>query len=164
MSEQFDPSPKPTAIDGLTISARRQFRDERGKVMKMLSATDEAFRAFGEIYFSGVYEGVIKGWNLHSTMWLNYACVVGRVHVVFYDPREESSTRGAVLELHLSPDADEEYALVTVPPGVCASFQGLAPGISLIANCASIPHDPAEYRKIDLYDNDIPYRWPRAES
>ncbi len=49
-------------------------------------------RGFGEIYFSTVYRGVVKGWHRHREMTLNYACIHGRIKLVLYDDREGSPT------------------------------------------------------------------------
>ena len=48
-------------IDGVFIYPLRQIPDERGKIMHMLRADDPYFEKFGEIYFSTVYPGVVKG-------------------------------------------------------------------------------------------------------
>ena len=62
-------------IDGVRIVPRVRIPDERGTIMHMLKATDPEFLGFGEIYFSTVYPGVVKGWHRHAEMTLNYACV-----------------------------------------------------------------------------------------
>ena len=51
-------------IHDLRITPLRRIPDERGAVMHMLRADDPAFERFGEIYFSLVYPGVVKGWHL----------------------------------------------------------------------------------------------------
>jgi len=143
-------------IDGVTITPLRQIHDERGKVMHMLKSTDEHFDRFGEIYFSCVYPDVVKAWHLHQTMTLNYAVPVGRIKFVLYDDRPTSPTKGEVQELILGPD---NYLLVTVPPLVWNGFKGLGTEMSLVANCASIPHDPNEISRLDPDNNPIPYDW-----
>ncbi len=45
----------------------------------MLREDSEGFERFGEIYFSYVYPGVVKGWHIHDWMTLNYAVPVGMV-------------------------------------------------------------------------------------
>jgi len=30
-----------------------------------------------------------------------------------------------------------------------------------VANCATLPHDPAEIRRLDPHQNHIPYDWTR---
>jgi len=143
-------------IDGVMVTPLRQILDERGKVMHMLRVGDPAFQQFGEIYFSCVYPGVIKGWHIHREMTLNYAVPYGRIKFVLYDERAESSTRGEVQELFLGPD---NYCLVTVPPMVWNGFKGIGNEMALVANCATIPHHPGEIDRRDPFDASIPYDW-----
>ena len=143
-------------IEGVQITPLRQFLDERGKVMHMLKATDPAFQQFGEIYFSTVYPGAIKGWHIHKRMTLNYAVPHGQIKFVLYDERPISSTRGEVQELFLGPD---NYCLVTVPPLVWNGFKCIGNEMAIVANCATIPHDPDEIDRRDPLDSSIPYNW-----
>lgn len=143
-------------IEGVVVQPLRTFPDERGKVMHMLRASDPWFQGFGEIYFSMVYPGVVKGWHLHKKMVLNYAVPVGRIKFVLFDPREGSKTRGQVQELFLGPD---HYSLVQVPAGVWNGFKGLGTEPALVANCATLAHDPDEIVRMDPHVNDIPYSW-----
>ena len=48
-------------IEGVALNPLRQFVDERGRTMHMLRNDDPHFRHFGEIYFSGVRHGKVKG-------------------------------------------------------------------------------------------------------
>src|SRR5947209_17024448 len=102
-------------IHGVEVKPLRQISDERGKVMHMLRCDAPHFEKFGEIYFSCVWPGAIKGWHLHKLMTLNYAVPCGHIKFVLYDERAESRTRGELTELYLG---ESNYALVTVPPGV----------------------------------------------
>ena len=83
-------------IQGVSIHPLKQIPDERGKVMHMLRRDDPWFEKFGEIYFSVVYPGVIKGWHLHKVMVLNYAVVSGAIKLVLYDDRDGSPSKGEV--------------------------------------------------------------------
>lgn len=143
-------------INGVVITPLRQICDERGKVMKMLSSADAVFSQFGEIYFSCVYPGAIKGWHIHQIMTLNYAVPVGHIKVVLYDDRDKSATRGEVQEIFLGAD---NYCLLTVPPLVWNGFKGIGNETALIANCATISHDPGEISRRDPFDPSIPYDW-----
>lgn len=145
-------------IDGVEVVPLRRIPDERGTVMHMLKRTDPHFREFGEIYFSTVYQGVVKGWHRHARMALNYACVHGRIKLVLYDDREGSPSRGELMELFLGPD---NYALVVIPENVWNGFKGMAPE-SIVANCATLPHDPvaAGTERLSPFARDvIPYDW-----
>lgn len=143
-------------IDGVIVTPLRQILDERGKVMHMLKVGDPAFQQFGEIYFSCVYPGAIKGWHIHSKMTLNYAVPHGHIKFVLYDERPNSPTRGEVQEIFMGPD---NYCLVTVPPMVWNGFKGIGDEMAVVANCASIPHDPQEIDRRDPFDPSIPYDW-----
>jgi dTDP-4-dehydrorhamnose 3,5-epimerase len=140
----------------VAIRPLRQIPDERGKVMHMLRADDPHFDEFGEIYFSVVEAGAIKAWHLHSRMTINYAVPYGRIKLVIYDDREGSPTRGEFQEVFLG---GANYALVTVPPHVWNGFKGLGEHIAIVANCATIPHDPEEIVRLDPFSDKIPYDW-----
>ena len=100
-------------IEGVVVTPLRQMVDERGKVMHMLRSDSAVFSGFGEIYFSTVHPGAIKGWHIHKRMVLNYAVPHGCIKFVLYDDRAESATCGELQEIFLGPD---NYCLVTVPP------------------------------------------------
>jgi len=143
-------------INGVKLTQLKQLLDERGKVMHMLRADSDGFTGFGEIYFSCVYPGAVKAWHLHKRMTLNYAVPHGNIKFVLYDDRENSPTRGELQEIFLGPD---NYCLVTVPPRVWNGFKGIGLTMAIVANCASIPHDPAEIDRLDPFSPDIPYSW-----
>lgn len=143
-------------ITGVKVTPLSQIHDERGKVMHMLRCDSEGFSGFGEIYFSCIYPGSIKGWHIHKEMTLNYAVPYGNVKFVLYDDRKNSPTKGELQEFFLGPD---NYMLVTVPPLVWNGFKGIGQTMAIVANCASIPHDPEEIERLDPFDISIPYDW-----
>ena len=89
-------------------------------------------------------------------MTLNYAVPHGRIKFVLYDDRKDSSTKGEIQEIYLGED---NYCLVTVPPLVWNGFMGLGTEMAIVANCASMPHDPDEIERRDPFDVSIPYDW-----
>ena len=143
-------------IEGVRIIPLRRIPDERGTILHMLRATDPHFIRFGEIYFSTVYPGVVKGWHRHREMTLNYSCVFGRIKLVLYDERDDSPTRGSLMEEFLGPD---NYALAVIPPGVWSGFKGMHDPFAMVANCSTHPHDPSLSTRLDPFKNHIPYDW-----
>lgn len=143
-------------IDGVVVVPLKQIPDERGKVMHMLRCDDPHFEQFGEIYFSMVYPGVIKGWHLHTEMTLNYAVVAGMIKLVLYDDRVDSPTRGAIMEIFTGED---NYQLIKIPRLIWNGFKGIGVTPALVANCATIPHRPDEIMRKDPFSRDIPYDW-----
>ena len=144
-----------TAIDGVLVVPLRRIPDERGTIFHMLRRDDPHFIEFGEIYFTSIYRGVIKGWHRHADMTLNYACPWGRVKLVLYDDRDGSPTRGVLMERFLGPD---DYSLVVIPPLVWNGMKGMDE-VSLVANCATHPHDPTRTERQDPFTEAIPYDW-----
>lgn len=122
----------------------------------MLRKTDPHFHEFGEIYFSIIFPNAIKGWHVHRKMELNYAVVSGNIKLVLYDARKDSSTYGKIQEIYMGED---NYVLVKVPPHVVNGFKGVGNERAIVANCASIPHDPEEIERIDPFDKSIGYCW-----
>lgn len=143
-------------IEGVEIHPLRQIADERGKIMHMLREDAPHFERFGEIYFSVVYPGVIKGWHIHSQQVQNYAVVSGMIKLVLYDDRQDSSTRGELQEIFLGCD---NYQLVRIPTQVWNGFKGVGTQSAIVANCATHPHAPEEINRLDPFDPSIPYDW-----
>jgi len=143
-------------IEGVIVTPLRQIIDERGKVMHMLREDSPTFTRFGEIYFSCTNPGAIKAWHMHKKMTLNYAVLDGEIKFVLFDDRPGSKTRGCIEEFFLS---SENYCLVTVPPLIWNGFKGIGIKRSIVANCATFPHDPTEIERRDPFDPRIPYDW-----
>jgi dTDP-4-dehydrorhamnose 3,5-epimerase len=143
-------------IDGVVLTPLRRIADERGEVITMLRSDESHFISFGEIYFSTVYSGSVKGWHMHQKMILNYAVPYGAIKFVLYDDRPGSTTKGEIQVIDLGL---ENHLLVTVPPMVWNGFQGMGVDTAIVANCASIPHDPCEILRRDAFDPSIPYDW-----
>jgi dTDP-4-dehydrorhamnose 3,5-epimerase len=143
-------------IEGIQSFPLKRIMDERGMVMHMLKESDAHFQRFGEIYFSVIFPGVIKAWHLHSRMTINYAVVVGNIKLVLFDQRPASRTKGELQEIYFG---QANYQLVRVPPGVVNGFTAIWGEKAVVANCADIPHDPAEITRIDPFTSTIPYDW-----
>jgi len=148
-------------IDGVVVVRPSIYTDTRGSVLKMLRSDDQQFAGFGEMYFSTVNPGVIKGWKRHREMTMTLSVPAGRVLLVLYDDRTGSRSCGTVQECEIGPHA---YQVVTIPPLIWSGFMGLGDTPSILANCASIPHRPDEADGRDAHDPSIPYRWPAPKS
>src|SRR3954464_14480386 len=109
-------------ISGVVIAPRRVIPDDRGRVMHVMKATDPEFERFGEIYFSTIYPGVVKGWHLHREMVIHYAVPVGMIKLVLYDDRKGSKTFGQIDEIYVG---EGNHCLVKVPTLVWNGFKGV---------------------------------------
>lgn len=146
------------AIDGVKIVPLRLIADDRGAVLHMLRRDAPHFEDFGEVYFSLVKPGVVKGWKRHRQMTLNLAVPVGRIRLVMFDGRETSASRGRVQSIELG-DREDIYRLAVVPPGIWTAFKAEGDAPALVANCASLPHDPAEADNRPLTDPPVQVEW-----
>lgn len=144
-------------INGVKIRSLNKTNDERGSILHMLRRDDLSFKKFGEIYFSIVYPGVVKGWHLHTKMTLNYAVIQGMIKLVLFDDRKGSSTRGEIMEIFTGED---NYSLITIPPKIWNGFKGIGTKSAIVANCSTLPHDPKEIKRMDPLNNKIiKYNW-----
>jgi dTDP-4-dehydrorhamnose 3,5-epimerase len=143
-------------IDGVTVTPLKTILDERGLVRHMMRSTDPHFRQFGEIYFSQIFPHAIKAWHVHRKMELNYAVISGNIKLVLHDDRQESRTYKEFQEIFMGED---NYVLVTVPPHVINGFKAIGNQKAIVANCATIPHDPEEIERFDPFDKRIGYNW-----
>ena len=143
-------------IEGVKIIPLRKIPDQRGCIYHMLRSDAPHFETFGEIYFSSVYPGIIKGWHIHRKMVLNYCVIKGMIKLVLYDGREDASTRGHIQEICMGED---HYCLVRVPAMVWNGFTGLGTETAIVANCATLPHDPGEIERLSPFTDTIPYDW-----
>jgi dTDP-4-dehydrorhamnose 3,5-epimerase len=143
-------------IDGVQIHPLKRIEDERGAVMHMLRADQPHFQKFGEVYFSMVKPGVIKGWKLHKEISQNMAVPEGKIRLVIYDPRKNSPTLGQTQTIDFGAD---NYCLVQMPPNVWYAFQAISKTHAMIANCTTAPHRPEESETLPLGNEVIPYIW-----
>jgi dTDP-4-dehydrorhamnose 3,5-epimerase len=150
------PGVKGEHIAGVEIKLLKKIPDERGTILHMVRSDEEIFNDFGEIYFSTIYPNVIKGWHIHQKMTLNYAVIDGMIKLVLYDDRINSATKGNLMEIYTG---DDNYLLIMIPPNIWNGFKGMGEKKAIVANCASIPHDPDEISRKNPYDPDIPYNW-----
>lgn len=133
--------------DMVSLTKLRRIATPKGAVLHCLKATDAGFAGFGEAYFSLVLPRETKGWKKHNRMTLNLAVPSGAVRFVV---RDGKSPHEVVTDTVLSPEGDETYQRLTVPPGFWVAFRGVGTGESIVINIASIPHDPQEADVLDL--------------
>ena len=147
-----------SVIDGVEVIPLRRIPDERGTIMHMLRDTDPHFTAFGEIYFSTVYHGVVKGWHRHREMTLNYACIHGRIKLVLFDERDGSPTAASSWRSSSAPTTTRSSI---IPPGVWNGFKGMSDPHAIVANCCTHAHDPSRSERLDPFDEPHPVRLGR---
>jgi dTDP-4-dehydrorhamnose 3,5-epimerase len=145
-------------IDGVRIKELRLIPDGRGYLMEMLRADEEIFDAFGQVYLSVGYPGVVKGWHYHKIQTDYFTVVKGMMKVVLYDRREGSPTNGEVNEFFIG---ELNPLLIRIPPGVLHGMMALGGVPGYLVNCPTRTYnyeDPDEFR-VDPHDGGVPYDW-----
>ena len=143
-------------IDGVKMKPLSKICDERGMILHMLRCDDPDFEEFGEIYFSTAYPGVVKAWHEHARQVQNYAVIQGMVKLVLYDARPDSPTFKELMEIFTGED---NYQLIRIPAGVVNGFKAIGTETAIVANCATIPHEPDEIIRYDPSGDKVPYDW-----
>ena len=148
-------------IAGALLQPLKVIPTEGGPVLHMLRPGSPLLpdfsKGFGEIYFSEVLPGHVKAWKQHTRQTQHFAVPTGLLKIVLYDDRPGSATRGVLCELALG--RPEHYGLLRVPLNVWYGFTAMGDAPALICNCADIPHDPTEGRRLPMDDPSIPYKW-----
>ena len=146
-----------TRISGVLLCPLKQFSDQRGALLHMLRNDSPLFSRFGEIYFSEINPGSIKGWKRHERMTQHFSVPSGNALLVIYDDRPDSRTHGILEAFPMG--RPNHYRLLRLPPGLWYGWKGLGTAPALIANCTDLIHDPNEIDLRSVDDPLIPYQW-----
>ena len=114
---------------------------------------DTGILDFGEMYFTSIEYGTIRGWKMHTVMISNLIVPVGKVKFVLYDDRKGSKTYKRFQEIILGVN---NYCKLTIPPNVWFAFRGEGDK-NLISNFSNMVHDPNEVLTKPL--NYLNYDW-----
>ena len=129
-----------TDLNRITVSG--------GDVLHAMRTDSPGYNGYGESYFSIIEPGAIKAWKKHSEMTLNLVVPLGMVRFVFTD----ADGNFLIKEI-----GEQNFARLTVPPGIWFGFKGLGNGESLILNISNILHDSNEVERKERHA--IPFDW-----
>ena len=149
-------------IEGVMIKKLKVIPDERGRLMEILRNDDEMFKAFGQVYMTTAYPGVVKGWHYHKKQSDNMAVVKGMMKIVLYDGREGSPTNG---EVNFFFAGEHNPILIHIPPYVFHGFKCISSEEAIVVNAPTETYnykEPDEFR-VHPHDNNIPYDWNRKD-
>ena len=118
-----------------------------GPVLRGLRNDEDGYSSFGEVYFSEIYPGSIKGWKKHKKMIMNIIVPKGKIRFVFFDDRKNSDTYNCYQEEIVSR---LNYLRLTIPPNIWFGFENIGKEDALLMNLANIKHDPDEVENKDI--------------
>ncbi len=129
-------------IDGVYLYEEKRITVPNGDVFHAMKKNSPGFEGFGEVYFSQIEGGKIKGWKRHNRLPLNIVVPYGKIRFVIYDDREGSRTKGEFSEVILS--VDDNYKRLYVAPGLWMAFEGLNDSFSILMDLIPEIHSPDE--------------------
>lgn len=121
--------------------------NDAGDVCKALRKDEAGFNGFGEAYFSWIESGRVKAWKKHNQMTMNLIVAIGSVRFVFVCDHGYE-----VIEIGV-----DNYARITVQPGVWFGFKGVSNSASLVLNISNIAHSDDEVDR--LQPSVFDYNW-----
>jgi len=135
-------------LNDIIVTQLARIQTPNGDVLHGMKCTDNGYNDFGEAYFSWIDFNSVKAWKRHTKMTMNIIVPIGNVRFVFFNESEG---------FRVEEIGVDNYARMTVPPGIWFGFQGLGINQSLLLNISSILHDPTEVERSELHT--INFNW-----
>jgi dTDP-4-dehydrorhamnose 3,5-epimerase len=130
----------------------------RGTVCEMFRPEWGLGDPVAHVYHVTIRPGVIKAWQKHLKQDDRIFVVRGSAHIVLYDDRPDSPTRGMLNEVFIS---DQNRATIVFPAGVFHGVRNLGNDDLLFVNMPTRAYDyedPDKYR-LPVENDYIPYRF-----
>ena len=137
-------------MDGVIISPLKKIHHPKGDILHAIKRSDTGFNGFGEVYFSNINRGDIKGWKKHTKMILNLVVPVGEIEFVIYNESQKKFFNIII--------SQKNYQRITINSGLWLAFQGIADQ-NILLNLSNIEHNPDEAINLNL--DEIQYNWQR---
>ena len=147
-------------INGVKVKKLKVIPDDRGRLMEILRSDDDIFIKFGQVYMTTAKPGIAKAWHWHKLQTDSFTCVHGKIRLALYDGREDSSTKGEIMDFEISLD---NPMVVQIPEGVYHGFKCISDYEAIVINnvTRAYNHDNPDEHRVDAYENDIDYDWRR---
>lgn len=127
-------------IKGVKKIKLTKITNEQGSVKHMVKLSDEFFSSFGEIYFSEINPGIIKGWNKRIKATRHYAVISGEIKLILYNGKNKQ-------EFIIG---NNDYSLIIIPPNVWSSFKCISKEKAIIADFTDFPYNDNDSEKKEL--------------
>ncbi|MDX1949270.1 MAG: hypothetical protein SFT90_02070 [Rickettsiales bacterium] len=144
-------------IKGLEINKIKRVHHPKGDILHALRKSEDSFKNFGEAYFSMTKFNEIKGWKTHLEARVNLIVPFGKMRFAIYDGDENG--KGNFEEYLLSPDSEDSYLRITMPPKIWFAHRGEAKADNLLLVISNIEHYDAEIGRMSF--DKVPYNWPK---
>tara|TARA_Y100000816_G_C25968547_1_gene505405 strand:+ start:77 stop:469 length:393 start_codon:yes stop_codon:yes gene_type:complete len=119
----------------------KKIETKEGDIIKYIDKEKKYFNKFGEIYFSKIKKGHVKGWNLHKRTRCYLTVPYGSISFVFKDL---NMTKYKKIRIN-----DANPQLLIIPKNIWFKFW-TSKKFSILANLIEIKHNKKETRKFPL--------------
>lgn len=147
-------------IAGVQLKDLKIHPDERGMFTEVVKVTDDFVEEhqFAQISHTLTYPGVIKAFHWHRHQTDYWYCIAGNIRVALVDLRDDSPTKGEVVELYLG---EWSRKVLKIPPGVAHGYQVLGSTPAQLVYYTTRPYDPAnpDEERIPWDDPEIGFDW-----
>ena len=116
-------------------------KNDAGDIIKYLQKRSPNFNKFGEVYFSKIKKGYVKGWNLHKKTSCLITVPVGAVNFVLKDFQMKKTKKISLNDM--SP------SLLIIPPNIWFKFS-TKKKYSIIVNLIDRLHSTRETKKFPI--------------
>ncbi len=152
------------SIDGVVSKEVMHVPRDHGVITEIYRAEwDPTGLPVVQVYQSRLFPGAIGAWSCHVKSIDRLFVNQGHLKLVLYDGREDSPTRGHLMELHVG---DARPTFLVVPQGVWHGLQNVGPTDALMINFPTYAYnyeDPDHWR-LPFDSEEIPYRWVTGQS
>lgn len=151
------------SIAGVSVREVRHVPRDHGVITEIFRPEwDPTGLPVAQVYQSRLFVGALGAWSCHGRSTDRLFVNQGQVKIVLYDGREQSRTRGNLMELYAG---DARPSLIVIPPGVWHGLQCLGNVDALVLNCPTEAYDYADpdHYRLPWDTPQIPYVWKGAD-
>jgi dTDP-4-dehydrorhamnose 3,5-epimerase len=152
------------AINGVSIREVRHVPRDHGVITEIFrSEWDPTGLPVIHIYQSRLFAGALGAWSCHKRSTDRLFVNQGHLKIVLYDDRDESETKGTVMQIIAG---DARPCLIVLPPGIWHGLHNVGNSDALVINCPTEAYnykDPDHYR-LPFDSPEIPHKWKFAEA
>ncbi|MEO1562355.1 MAG: dTDP-4-dehydrorhamnose 3,5-epimerase family protein [Pseudomonadota bacterium] len=140
------PEKKEAEIEGVIIETLVRHKDDRGNLVELLTARDGLSHPIVHVYSVNCEPGSIRAWVYHKKQRDRLTFIHGEFLIVLYDIREDSPTRGQLIQIRAGL---ENPIRLTLPTYVVHGVQNIGNDMATFVNLPTEVYDlenPDKYR------------------
>jgi dTDP-4-dehydrorhamnose 3,5-epimerase len=110
-----------------------------------------------------MFPGAISAWHTHAITTDRLFVAAGVAHIVLYDAREDSPTKGLINEFRYG---EHRQALVSVPPGVWHGVRNFGPSNAVLLNLVDVAYqyDDPDHWRLPIDTDKIPFKFDTSNT